>query len=148
MVGPSAISSSMELALLGQSLFWWPVAHFYLRRFVSAGHVLCFWGQGFQVGEFRFRVERSAVGSSRARFSLCSLMLQAGLTGAWLSSGADFLDGVCCDQAVRTFVTLLIIGAVMRRIVVRVPARALRRGGSVRRRFFRHLLVFIVTVSV
>ncbi len=133
-----------------QSSFWWPVAHFYLSAFSVGGLVLMFLGGR----AFRWESSVSVSNGARwvrlgARFSLCFLMLQAGLAGAWLFfRGSDFLDGMLASGG-SPFVTLLIIGAVCVVLLFELLLGALRRGGSVRMSgSFAIFLVFILAVSV
>ena len=132
------------------SSFWWPVAHFYLSAFSVGGLFLMF------LGGRAFRWESSASVSNGARwvrlgakFSLCFLMIQAGLAGAWLFfRGSDFLGGMLASGG-STFVTFLIIGAVCVVSLFELLLGALRRGGNARvTTFFAIFLVFILAVSV
>ena len=133
-----------------RSSFWWPVAHFYLSAFSVGGLVLMFLGGR----AFRWESSVSVSNGARwvrlgARFSLCFLMLQAGLAGAWLFfRGSDFLDGMLASGG-SPFVTLLIIGAVCVVLLFELLLGALRRGGSVRMSgSFAIFLVFILAVTV
>ncbi len=132
------------------SSFWWPITHFYLSAFSAGGLFLMF------LGGQAFRWESSASVSNGARwvrlgakFSLCFLMIQAGLAGAWLFfRGADFLGGMLASGG-STFVTFLIIGAVCAVSLFELLLGALRRGGNARMTtFFAIFLVFILAVSV
>ncbi len=132
------------------SSFWWPVAHFYLSAFSVGGLVLMF------LGGKAFRWESSASVSSGARwvrlgakFSLCFLMIQAGLAGAWLFfRGAGFLGGMLASGG-SAFVTFFVIGAVCAVSLVELLLRALRRGGNARMTTsFAICLVFILAVLV
>ena len=132
------------------SSFWWPVAHFYLSAFSVGGLFLMF------LGGKAFRWESSASVSNGARwvrlgakFSLCFLMIQAGLAGAWLYfRGSDFLGGMLASGG-SAFVTLLIIGAVCAVSLFELLLVTLRRGGNARMTtFFAIFLVFILAVSV
>ena len=132
------------------SSFWWPVAHFYLSAFSVRGLVLMF------LGGKAFRWESSVSVSNGARwvrlgagFSLCFLMLQAGLAGGWLFfRGADFMAGMLASGG-SLFVTFLVIGAVCAVSLFELLLGALRRGGSVRiAGSLAIFLVFILAVSV
>ena len=132
------------------SSFWWPVAHFYLSAFSVGGLVLMF------LGGKAFRWESSASVSSGARwvrlgarFSLCFLMIQAGLAGAWLFfRGAGFLGGMLSSGG-SLFVVFLLIGAVCLVSLFELLLSALRRGGNARMTTsFAIFLVFILAVSV
>ena len=132
------------------SSFWWPIAHFYLSAFSVGGLFLMF------LGGRAFRWESSASVSNGARwvrlgakFSLCFLMIQAGLAGAWLYfRGSGFLGGMVASGG-STFVTLLIIGAVCAVSLFELLLVALRRGGNTRMTtYFAIFLVFILVVSV
>ena len=135
---------------LARSSFWWAMAHFYLSAFSVGGLVLMFLG-----GE-AFRWESSASVSNGARwvrlgakFSLCFLMIQAGVVGSWfLFWGSDFVEGMLASGG-SPFVTFLIIGAVCVISLFELLLGALRRGGSVRMSgSFAIFLVFILAVSV
>ena len=135
---------------LRYSSFWWPVAHFYLLAFSVGGLVLVFLGGRV----FRWESYISVSNGSRwvrlgAKFSLCFLMIQAGLAGAWLFfRGSGFWDGMLMSGG-STFVTLLIIGAVSVVLLFELLLGALRRGGSVRMSgSIAIILVFILAVSV
>lgn len=132
------------------SSIWWPMAHFYLSAFSVGGLVLMF------LGGKAFRWESSVSVSSGARwvrlgakFSLCFLMIQAGLVGSWLFvRGSDFLGGMLASGGT-TFVACLIIGALCVVSLFELLLGALRRGGSVRMvGSFAIFLVFILAVSV
>ncbi len=132
------------------SSFWWPIAHFYLSAFSVGGLFLMF------LGGKAFRWESSASVSNGARwvrlgakFSLCFLMIQAGLAGTWLYfRGAGFLGGMLASGG-SPFVTFLIIGAVCAVSLFELLLVTLRRGGNARMTtFFAIFLVFILAVSV
>ena len=139
-----------SLRFWAYSSFWWPVAHFYLSAFSVGGLVLMFLGGK----AFRWESSVSVSNGARwvrlgARFSLCFLMIQAGLVGFWLFfRGADFLGGILASGG-SIFVTLLIISVVCVVLLFELLLGALRRGGSVRMTtFFAIFLVFILVVSV
>ena len=128
----------------------WAMGHFYLSAFSVGGLVLMF------LGGKAFRWESSVSVSSGARrvrlgagFSLCFLMIQAGLVGIWLFfRGADFLDGMMASGG-SIFVTLLVISVVCVVLLFELLLGALMRGGSVRMTtFFAVFLVFLLAVSV
>ena len=135
---------------LARSSFWWAMAHFYLSAFSVGGLVLMF------LGGKAFRWESSVSASNGARwvrlgakFSLCFLMIQAGVAGGWfLFQGSDFMVGMLVSGG-SPFVTFLIIGAVCVISLFELLLGALRRGGSVRMTgSFAIFLVFILAVSV
>ncbi len=130
--------------------FWWPVAHFYLSAFSVGGLVLMLMGGR----AFRWESSVSVSNGARwvrlgARFSLCFLMIQAGLVGGWFFfRGSDFMAGMLASGG-SPFVTLLIIGAVCVVLLFELLLGALRRGGSVRMSgSFAIFLVFILVLSV
>ena len=139
-----------DLRFWAYSSFWWGLAHFYLSAFSVGGLVLMFLGGK----AFRWESSVSVSNGARwvrlgARFSLCFLMIQAGLVGAWLFFlGADFLDGMLVSGG-SIFVTLLIVSVVCVVLLFELLFGALRRGGSVRlTAFFAAFLVFVLAVSV
>ena len=147
---PFDFEAVWNLRFWAYSSIWWPVAHFYLSAFSVGGLVLMF------LGGKAFRWESSVSVSNGARwvrlgakFSLCFLMIQAGLAGAWLFfRGAGFWDGMLASGG-STFVTLLIIGAVSVVLLFELLLGALRRRGSVRMAgSLAIILVFILAVSV
>ena len=139
-----------SLRLLTHSSLWWSITHFYLSAFSVGGLVLMFLGGK----AFRWESSVSVSNGARwvrlgARFSLCFLMIQAGLVGFWLFfRGADFLGGMLASGG-SIFVTLLIISVVCVVLLFELLLSALRRGGSVRMTtFFAIFLVFLLVVSV
>lgn len=139
-----------NLRFLAYSSFWWGMAHFYLSAFSVGGLVLMFLGGR----AFRWESSVSVASGARwvrlgAKFSLCFLMIQAGLAGVWLFfRGSGFWDGMLASGG-SAFVTLLTIGAVSVVLLFELLIGALRRGGSVRMAgSFAIILVFILAVSV
>ena len=135
---------------LERPVFWWVVVHFYLSAFSVGGLVLMFFG-----GK-AFRWESTVPVSNGARwvrlgakFSLCFLLLQAGVVGGWLLfQGSRFVREMLSSGG-PFFVVLLVGSAVCIVLLLELLLGALRRGGSVRMAgSLAIFLFFILTVSV